>query len=411
MSGIAVPEDRAAAADRAAELRTSIAHHRKRYYVDNDPEIGDTEYDLLERELLAIEAQFPELRTADSPSLRVGGQPSQDFPSFEHPRPLLSLDNAYGPDELREWEARLIRVLGDRARRYVAEAKIDGFSLAVHYRDGVLERAVTRGNGRVGDEVTANARTIAAIPLRLTEAVARLEARCEVFMARGSFDQLNAERLESGEEPFANPRNAAAGSIRMLDPKVVAARKLDCFFYELTSIEGQAAPTRHAEGLDRLRSLGLRTNPLNEGHDGLEGVIDFFERVGAMRDGLDYEIDGIVVKLDELAGREIAGATSKFPRWAIAVKYPAQQAATRVERIVVQVGRTGKLTPGGGVAAGGPGRHDGLAGDAAQRRRGRPQGRACRRHGPGGKSRRDHPASRQGRPRQATRLGEAVPDA
>lgn len=333
------------AAKRARELRVEIARHRKLYYVDADPEVSDADYDALERELVAIEERWPDLRTPDSPTVRVGGDVSPSFASFRHATPLLSLDNAFGLDDLAEWEKRLARALGDRKVRYVVEAKIDGLSIAVHYEEGVLVRGVTRGDGEVGEDVTPNVRTIRSVPLRLTDDVPSLEARGEVFMPRSAFRALNEARLDAGEAPFANPRNAAAGTVRMLDTGVVASRRLDCWFYELARDEPRGLPDTHSEGLARLRALGLRTNPRNRVCEDLDAVRAYFEELRDERDALDYEIDGIVVKVDSLDAREEAGATSKFPRWAVAVKYPAQQATTVVRDIVVQVGRTGKLTP------------------------------------------------------------------
>jgi DNA ligase (NAD+) len=334
----------AQASRRARDLRERIAHHRKLYYVDNAPEISDAEYDRLERELIEIEQRFPRLQTPDSPSVRVGGEPAEGFATFRHATPLLSLDNAYDETQLRDWEKRLLKTLEADRVSYVVEPKVDGLSIAVHYADGVLERGVTRGDGTVGEDVTANVRTIRSIPLRLVRPVPRLEARGEVFLPRKAFGKLNRERAATGEAPFANPRNAAAGQVRRLDSRVTASVGLDCYFYGLVQHEGEA-PRTHEESLALLRRFGLRTNPLNERCADLERVLEYFERLSRARPTLDYEIDGVVVKLDDLAAREQAGATSKFPRWAVALKYPAQQATTRVQRIVVQVGRTGKLTP------------------------------------------------------------------
>jgi DNA ligase (NAD+) len=334
-----------APAARAAELRALIAHHRRRYYVDDAPEVSDAQYDALERELREIETAHPELITPDSPSLRVGGEPSSAFVNVSHRTPLLSLDNAYSVEELRAWDERLARAAGRPAASYVVEPKVDGLSISLWYRDGILERAVTRGDGVVGEDVTANVRTIRTVPLRLSRPVAFVEARGEVFMPRASFQALNAARAESGESPFANPRNAAAGAVRLLDPKITASRRLDIFFYVLAEIAGEDAPTSQAEGLARLKELGLRVNPLNTICRSLDGVIDRIEVMRGLRDGLDYEIDGAVVKADDLALQREAGATSKFPRWAIAYKYPPDQAETRVRDITIQVGRTGALTP------------------------------------------------------------------
>ncbi len=337
---------REAAAARAEALRRRISHHRKRYYVDDDPEISDAEYDALERELREIEAEFPDLATPDSPTRRVGGEPSEAFAAFRHRTPLLSLDNAYSATEAVEWEERLARSLGgERPSRYVVEPKVDGLSIAVTWRDGVLEQGVTRGDGGVGEDVTSNVRTIRSVPLRLARPVPRLEARGEVYLPRAAFDELNRQRADAGEAPFANPRNAAAGSVRLLDPRITASRRLDCFFYVLAEIEGEPPPASHLGRLALLRDLGLRTNPANERCEGLQAVLAAIARLEERRHALDYEIDGAVVKVDDMDLQARAGATSKFPRWAVAYKYPAEQATTRVRDIVVQVGRTGALTP------------------------------------------------------------------
>lgn len=333
------------AAARAELLRALIAHHRKRYYVDDAPEIADAEYDALERELAAIEREHPDLVTSDSPTRRVGGEPSDEFEPFVHRVPLLSLDNAYGEEELREWERRLVRAVGTSPAGYTVEPKVDGLSIAVHYRGGLLERGVTRGDGTTGEDVTANVRTIRSIPLRLLEPVPFLEARGEIYMPRGAFQALNRAREEDGLPTFANPRNAAAGAVRLLDPRITASRRLDCFFYSLAEIEGAPAPETHGEALRRLRELGLKTNPLAVRCEDLDEVLAAVERLRAVKHDLDYEIDGAVVKADRIEVQRAAGATSKFPRWAVAYKYPPDRARTRVLRIVVQVGRTGALTP------------------------------------------------------------------
>ncbi|HXV77990.1 MAG TPA: NAD-dependent DNA ligase LigA [Candidatus Polarisedimenticolaceae bacterium] len=343
--------DKRSAVRRADELKRLIAHHRKRYYVDDDPELSDAEYDALEHELADIERRWPELVTADSPSVRVGGEPAEAFPTFHHPTPLLSLDNVTSEREIEEWEKRLSRALGEARATFVVEPKVDGLSIAIHYRDGVLERGVTRGDGRIGEVVTGNVRTIRSIPLRLARPVAALEARGEIFMARSAFRELNRRREQQGAPAFANPRNAAAGAVRLLDPRVTAERKLDCYFYALVSIEGDPAgeakvdELRQDESLALLRDLGLKPNPLNRSCDDLVAVRAAAERIRFARAELDYEIDGVVIKVNEPELRRRAGHTSKFPRWAVAFKFPAQQATTRVREIVVQVGRTGKLTP------------------------------------------------------------------
>jgi DNA ligase (NAD+) len=330
---------------RAIKLREQIAHHRRKYFVDDAPEISDAEYDALERELQAIEAEHPELVTPDSSSQRVGGEPSDAFVNVRHRTPLLSLDNARSESDLRAWDERLTRSLGRTAGTYVVEPKIDGLSIALWYRDGRLERAVTRGDGTVGEDVTANVKTIRSIPERLSRAVSFVEARGEIFMPRASFQELNQARAEAGEAPFANPRNSAAGSVRLLDPSITASRKLDGFFYVLAEIEGEAPPATQHEGLRCLERLGLRVNPLNTICRSLDEVVERIETIRGKRHDLEYEIDGVVVKADELAVQREAGATSKFPRWAIAYKYAPEQAETRVRDIIVQVGRTGALTP------------------------------------------------------------------
>lgn len=330
---------------RAEALREQIAYHRKKYYLDDAPEISDADYDALERELRAIEAEHPELITPDSSSVRVGGEPSDAFVNVRHRTPLLSLDNAYSEDELRAWDDRLTRAAGRPVGRYVVEPKIDGLSIALWYRDGVLERAVTRGDGIVGEDVTANVRTIGSIPERLVRPLPFVEARGEIFMPRASFQALNEARRSAGEPPFANPRNAASGSLRLLDTEVTASRKLDGFFYVLAEIEGDTPPLTHTEGLTRLRALGFPVNPSNALCLSLDDVIAGIDAIRAQRGRLEYEIDGAVVKADELELQRRAGSTSKFPRWAVAYKYPPEQAQTRVLDIVVQVGRTGALTP------------------------------------------------------------------
>jgi len=341
---VSAKQGEAEAAARAGELREWIARQRKLYYVDNRPESSDADYDRLERELLAIEKRFPQLVTSDSPSLRVGCEAADGFETFPHATPMLSLGNAFNVAELEEWEKRLQRVLAGATVTYVVEPKVDGLSVAVHYRDGLLVRGVTRGDGAVGEVVTANVRTIRSIPLRLHGSASSLEARGEVYLPRRAFERLNRTRSESGEPLFANPRNAAAGQLRRLDSRVTASIGLDCYFYGLAAIDG-ASPRTHEAGLALMRDQGLRTNPLNRVCSDIGQVAQYFDELRDQRDALEYEIDGVVVKLDELGLRDRAGATSKFPRWAIALKYPAQQARTRVREIVVQVGRTGKLTP------------------------------------------------------------------
>ena len=338
---------RATAEKRARQLREEIRRHEHLYYVLSRPEISDQEYDALERELRDIETRFPDLVTPDSPTQRVGETPSEEFPTFVHRVPMLSLDNTYSEDELREFEARVFRIIGEQDIVYTAELKVDGLSMALHYEHGRLVRAVTRGDGVQGDEVTANARAIRSVPLVLRDEAGvppTLEVRGEVYLPRSRFDEINRERVEAGEEPFANPRNSAAGTIKSLDPKVVARRGLDILLYSIADARA-AGVTSQWEALERMRAWGLRTNPASRRCQGLEEVLAFCHEWQAKRDELEYEIDGVVVKVDDFALQEELGFTSKFPRWAIAFKYPAQQATTLVRSIDVQVGRTGKLTP------------------------------------------------------------------
>jgi DNA ligase (NAD+) len=334
------------AAARIADLREQIRRHERLYYVLNAPEIADQDYDALERELRELEQQHPELVTADSPTQRVGERPSQEFPSVAHRVPMLSLDNTYSETELREFEERIFRAVGRREMAYVTELKIDGLSLALHYEKGQLVRGVTRGDGVRGDDVTPNVRAIRAVPLLLQgpDVPAELEVRGEVYLPRSRFDAVNREREGRDEEPFANPRNAAAGTMKTLDSRVVAERGLDIFLYSVAQARS-ASLTTQWQTLAALRVFGLRTNPASRRCESLEAVLAFCEEWREKRDSLEYDIDGVVVKVDDFALQEELGFTSKFPRWAIAYKYPARQAATVVRSIGVQVGRTGKLTP------------------------------------------------------------------
>ena len=330
------------------KLRNEIRRHDELYYVQDSPEISDREYDQLMETLQKFEAEHPELITPDSPTQRVGGRPAEGFPEVVHTRQMLSLDNSYNIDELRAFDERCRRLAEGRPLEYVAELKIDGLSLSLQYENGLLTRGVTRGDGRIGEDVTQNARTIRSIPLRLkTQAKgidSALEVRGEVFIPRDVFERTNAEREEAGEPRFANPRNAAAGAIRQLDSRLVARRKLDMFAYDLLVGGRKPFPT-HWEALDWLERAGLRVNPHRKLCQAIDTVIDFANEKEALRDDLGYEIDGLVVKVNSTTLQDEFGATQKAPRWAIAYKYPARQASTRVLDIVVQVGRTGALTP------------------------------------------------------------------
>lgn len=358
-------------ADRIDDLRRLIRHHEERYYVHDAPEISDTEFDALMRELWALEAESPDRVTTDSPTQRVGGRVAFGFASLTHAEPMLSLDNAYSAEELRAFDDRARRGLGDgfapeTPLQYVAELKIDGLSIALRYQSGVLTRAATRGDGVTGEDVTANVRTIRSVPLRLAEsrgAVAggvagvkadtvantvantvtgMIEVRGEIYFPRAAFQRLNREREAADEPIFANPRNAAAGTLRNLDPSLVAQRGLRAFFYQLVAADG---PPTHVATLAQLRAWGLPVEPHARACDGIESVVEFCREWADARRALDFETDGVVIKVDDLAQRRLLGATSKFPRWAVAFKFPAERQITRLLAIRVNVGRTGAVTP------------------------------------------------------------------
>ena len=337
------------AQQRAQELRNVLHQAAHAYYVLDDPQMEDAVYDRLYRELLDLEQSDPSLIAPDSPTQRVGGAPAQGFSSVAHRVPLLSLDNAFNQDELSAWHERLQRVLGpsnDQELALVAELKIDGNALALSYENGVLTRAATRGDGSRGEDITANVRTISSIPLRLhiADPPAWVEVRGEAFIPDGTFAAINAEREASGEALFANPRNACAGTLRQLDPKVVAARRLDFFAYAL-HLPAANQPRSQWEALQWLEQAGFRVNPNRTLCNGLMGIQQFCNTWEEQRHGLAYATDGVVVKLNNLALQAEAGFTQKAPRWAIALKYPAEEAPSRLLRVVVQVGRTGAVTP------------------------------------------------------------------
>jgi DNA ligase (NAD+) len=334
-------------AARAAELRAQLKQHDYRYYVLDDPSVPDAEYDRLMRELRALEAAHPELITADSPTQRVAGTPSAAFGEVVHRLPMLSLDNAFSEEDLRAFDRRLherLEVTGELD--YVAEPKLDGLAIALIYRGGVLEQAATRGDGITGEDVTANVRTVRTVPHRLHRGAPRLiEVRGEVFMPLKGFARMNARARERGEKVFVNPRNAAAGSLRQLDPAISAARPLDAFFYGLGALEGVPLPDGQAQLLALLRKLGLPVSPDARRVRGVAGCLDYYSEMGARRAALPYQIDGVVYKLDSRADQERVGFVSRAPRWAIAHKFPAEEALTRVLDIEFNVGRTGALTP------------------------------------------------------------------
>ena len=333
------------------ELRERIRHHEHRYFVLDAPEISDAEFDQLMERLKKLEAEDPSLITPDSPTQRVGGKAREGVVQARHSVPMMSLDNTYSEEELRNFDRRVREGVGKEKIEYVAELKLDGMSMTVLYEKGMLARAVTRGDGTVGEDVTENARTIRALPLSLApSALAKIklpspfEARGEVILGRKAFERLNQEREEAGQPKFANPRNAAAGSIRMLEPSVVAERRLDYFAYTLLA-NGRVPVPEHRRVLETLAALGFKVNPNWRYCRDIEDALEFCREWESKRDALPYEIDGVVIKVNSIALQEELGATAKAPRWAVAYKYAARQAMTSVRDIQVQVGRTGALTP------------------------------------------------------------------
>ena len=337
------------------DLREQIRHHDERYYVHSNPEISDYEYDQLMKRLEALETDHPDLITPDSPTQRVSGRPVESFERVAHKRPMLSLDNTYSIEELREWDKRVGKLAAGRKFEYVVELKIDGVSLAVVYNDGTMDRAVTRGDGTAGDVVTTNARTIRSIPLSIRPAAikeikhshgeaAEIEVRGEVFMPTSAFQRLNDERDAAGEPRFANPRNSTSGTMKLLDPKIVAERRLEMFAWQLL-VEGGDKFRTHWDRLEWLVKAGFKVNTTRKLCADIEEVIAFINDFESKRENLGYEIDGVVIKVNSLALQDEFGATGKSPRWAVAYKYPARQATTRLNGVMWQVGRTGKLTP------------------------------------------------------------------
>ena len=344
-------EEQTAVKERLAVLRDIVRQHQRRYYVEDRPTISDAEYDALYRELQDLEAAHQDLVTPDSPTQRVGAEPAEGFESVAHQVPMLSLDNARNADELREFEARLMRLQDDESPQplsYVVEPKIDGLGVALLYENGEFVRGATRGDGRVGENITQNLRTVGSIPLRLHGELARLsrlEIRGEVYMPRRAFARLNRQLEADGQAPFANPRNAAAGSLRLLDSRITARRPLDIFFYTLGYAEPAHAVTSHWDALQALEQAGARINSDAARCGTLDDVIDYCQKLEAKRNELDYEADGVVVKVDDLALQASFGATAHHPRWAVAFKFAAQQAVSVVQDITLNVGRTGALTP------------------------------------------------------------------
>ena len=332
-------------AQRSEELRQQLREANHRYYVLDAPTLSDAEYDRLFRELAQLEEAHPELRTADSPTQRVGAQPSEKFAKVQHRRPMMSLANVMTDEELAEFDARVHRLLGDAPVTYVFEPKLDGLAVTLTYENGRFVQGATRGDGQFGEDVTANLKTIKSVPLQLRPgAPSLLEARGEVFISKSDFARLNAEREAAGEPTFVNPRNSAAGSLRQLDPRETAKRPLSIFFYDVGET-GELRFSSHWDKLTKLKELGLRTNPENKLARSLEEIRAHYADLLRRRHDVAYEIDGSVVKVDDEDQRRRLGAVSRTPRWAVAYKFPAEEEATTDEDIQVSVGRTGALTP------------------------------------------------------------------
>jgi len=340
--------DKKQAEKQIQQLRQSIEYHNYRYYVLDDPQVPDSEYDRLMRELQALEQQFPALITEDSPSQRVGGEPLEGFESVAHLLPMLSLDNAFDDEELAAFDRRIRdRLAQQTVIEYVAEPKLDGLAISLLYEDGILVRAATRGDGKTGENVTQNIRTIHSVPLHLQgkSLPTRLEIRGEVYMPKAGFEALNAAQAEKGEKLYVNPRNAAAGSLRQLDSKITATRHLEIYFYSLGLIEGSEQLTTHYNVLQQLKEWGLRVSKEIAVVNSFKGCLDYYQAMLTKRTSLPYEIDGVVYKVNSLALQQELGFVSRAPRWAIAHKFPAEEAVTELHAVDFQVGRTGALTP------------------------------------------------------------------
>ncbi|WML50859.1 NAD-dependent DNA ligase LigA [Neobacillus sp. PS3-12] len=331
-----------AAQQKVNELRDLLNQYGHEYYVLDKPTVPDAEYDRLMRELMDLEEKFPELKSADSPTVRIGGTVLDMFEKVVHEIPLLSLGNAFNEQDLRDFDRRIRQVVGEDYS-YVCELKIDGLAVSLRYENGLFVQGSTRGDGTIGEDITSNLRTIKSLPLRLRENVS-IEVRGEAFMPKRSFEALNKVKEERGEEPFANPRNAAAGSLRQLDPKIAATRNLDVFLYGIGDV-GESGVVSHSEGLDYLDHLGFKTNKERRKCANVDAVIEFVNSWVERRPNLPYEIDGIVIKVDSLAQQSDLGTTAKSPRWAIAFKFPAEEVVTTLLAIELNVGRTGVVTP------------------------------------------------------------------
>jgi len=328
------------------DLRVEINRHNYLYHVQDNPEISDAEYDRLMRELKVLEEKYPQFLTPDSPTQRVGAAPLEAFGVVEHPLPLLSLGNAFSDEELTAWYKRTLKLVGERPFDFVGEYKIDGLAVALTYVDGQLTTGATRGDGLRGENITQNLRTIRSIPLSVPkDAPPRFEVRGEVYLSKTGFQKLNRERGEEGLSLFANPRNAAAGSVRQLDSRITARRPLDIYIYMLGYAEGKTVPPTHWETMEWLKTLGFKINPDNRRLDSIEDVMEYYRDLEKRRESLPYEADGIVVKINQLNLHEELGDIGREPRWAIAYKFPATQATTRLNDIGINVGRTGTLNP------------------------------------------------------------------
>lgn len=337
---------------RIEELRALLDHHNRQYYIFDAPEIADADYDDLLRELVKLEEAHPEISRDGSPSQRIGAKPSEKFASLRHPSPMFSIKNANSEKDVFDFEERIRKAIGTATEiTFACEPKIDGVAVNLVYRDGVLETGATRGDGVQGEDITANIKTIHAVPLVLSPLAGApllpslLEVRGEVYMEKNAFAELNKIKEENGEPPFANPRNAAAGSLRQLDPNITAERALQVFFYALGKLEGMAAPTRHSEALEWLNGWGFPINPRFSKSVNLVDSFEEYRNLLREREALPYEIDGMVIKVDEFAWQRQLGEDTRHPRWVIAYKFPARQAQTRIQDIIVQIGRTGVLTP------------------------------------------------------------------
>jgi len=334
--------DKERAKSRVRELQELLNQYNYEYHVLDNPSVSDAEYDRLMQELIQLEEQYPEFKTPDSPSQRVGGEVLESFQKVEHKIPMLSLGNAFNEQDLRDFDRRVRQAVGDDVR-YTVELKIDGLAVSLRYEKGIFVQGATRGDGTIGEDITENLKTIRSIPLKLKKDWS-IEVRGEAYMPKKSFEKLNEERQKKNEEPFANPRNAAAGSLRQLDPKIAAKRNLDIFVYNIADL-GETGVTTHSEGLDLLDDLGFKTNKERRTCKNIDEVIQMLDEFIAKRPELPYDIDGLVIKVDSLKQQQELGFTAKSPRWAIAYKFPAEEVVTKLIDIELTVGRTGVLTP------------------------------------------------------------------